>query len=109
VEKPRDWHNVLDRSQAYGGASHGAVAVGVASTPALAGKDYRRKALLVNDSVNWIYLSKGTPAILNSGIPLAPNGGSWEEIPDNLGYIYRGPFNAISAVAPSNLCVVEDY
>ena len=107
-EKPRDFHNLLERSQAFGGARELAVLVGVASGLVLSGYDYRRKALLTNDSANWIYLSKKDPAVFNSGIPLAP-GGSWEEAPDNLGYIYRGPFYGIAGGANSNLCVVEDF
>lgn len=108
-EKLRDFHSLLDRSYEYGGNRSGAVTVGVASVQVVAPYNYRRKVLLINDSSNWIYLAKGRPAVVNSGIPLAPNGGSWEEAPDNLGYIYRGGFDAISAVAGSNLCFVEDF
>ncbi len=109
VTKPRDYHSLLERSQEYGGAQHGAVAVGVTSTLIIAAFDYRRKITLINDSVNIIYLSKGAIAVLNNGIRLNANGGSWIEEPDNLGYIYRGAFYGISGVAASNISFTQEY
>lgn len=38
----------------------------------------RKLATFVNNSVNWMYLCKSTVAAVNTGIPLAPNGGAYE-------------------------------
>lgn len=108
VEKPRDFHSLLERSQEFGGAWHGGITVGVTSTPIIQGYNYRRKLTLINDGANVIYIAKGAPAVLNEGIRLNANGGSYEETPDNLGYIYRGPINGIAA-ANTNICFCEEF
>lgn len=106
--KPRDFHSLLDRSQEYGGGRGLPVTVGVNSVEILPGYDYRRKAVITNIGTAWVYLAKGHPALVGSGIPLAPNGGNWEETPDNLGYIFRGTFYGISSVAGQNVAVEEE-
>ena len=58
--------------------THTAVNVTNVSTQLLAASDVRRWVLLVNDSVDVIYVSFNVPAVLNTGIRLNPNGGSLE-------------------------------
>ena len=55
-----------------------AVSVAATSTTVLAANGSREYALIQNDSDEAIYISIGTAAILNSGIRLNPNGGSYE-------------------------------
>lgn len=84
-----------------------AVSVTTASGQVLAGNKNRRKAILINDSAQVIYLARGMPAALNAGIRLNPAGGSWIEEPDSLGHVFTGPIFAIAA-ATSNLLVTEE-
>lgn len=55
----------------------GAVSVGAASTAVLAANADRLAATLVNDSDEVIYLALGEAAVLNQGIRLNANGGSF--------------------------------
>jgi len=80
------------------------VAVGVASTAVLAANANRIFAELVNDSANVIYLALGAAAVMNRGIRLNANGGSFEIGLTNL---YTGAVKAIAGVAASNLTVSE--
>ncbi len=108
TDKPRDWHSLLDRDPEYGNSVSRGISVGVASTQVLRANASRKKALFINDSDTIIYLSKGSIAYLNGGIRLNANGGSWEEAPDTLGYLYTGVYFAISSAAAKNLLVIED-
>ncbi|GAI84025.1 unnamed protein product, partial [marine sediment metagenome] len=80
------------------------VAVGVASTAVLAANANRIFAEFVNDSANVIYLALGAAAVMNRGIRLNANGGSFEIGLTNL---YTGAVKAISGVAAQNLTVSE--
>jgi len=94
--------------QYLGGGPPLNIAVGVASTPILGFTWGRKKLILVNDSVNIIYLARADIARLNAGIRLNANGGSWTEESDIFGRIYAGPWSAIATGAASNLCISED-
>uniref|UniRef100_A0A6M3XW87 Uncharacterized protein n=1 Tax=viral metagenome TaxID=1070528 RepID=A0A6M3XW87_9ZZZZ len=80
------------------------VSVGVASTAVLAANANRVFAEFVNDSDNVIYLALGAAAVMNRGIRLNANGGSFEIGLTNL---YTGAVKAISGVAAQNLTVSE--
>jgi len=108
-EKPRDFHDVLAQDLNLGGALSTFATIGVASAVCLAARRNRRRALFVNTSVNLIFLAKGQDAVIGSGIPIVANGGSWEETPDTLGYLWRGSFSAIAAGAGSNLAIQEEF
>lgn len=54
------------------------VDVGTTSTLILAANPYRKYAAIINDSDTVIYLGIGTAAVLNAGIRLNPNGGTYE-------------------------------
>lgn len=108
AEKPRDYHNALDRDSAYGSSGGASVNVGVASVVVLRVNSRRKQVIFVNDSDTAIYLAKGDTARLNAGIRLNANGGSYIETPDTLGYLWRGAFSAISSAALKVLCVTED-
>lgn len=108
VEKPHDWHNLLERDPAYGRIVQRAVAVGVTSVSVIDQNRQRKKVLFINDSDTPIYLAKGGVAVLNVGTRLNANGGSWEETPDLLGYMWVGQFSAITSAAAKNLLVIEE-
>ncbi len=68
----------------------------------------RKKVTFFNDSAVRMYLAKSDLALINAGIPLQP-GGMLIDQPDNRGYIYTGPWTAVSTVAgPSALAISED-
>jgi len=62
----------------YTTAAKGAVNVTTSSTTILSTNNDRRYALIVNDSDTTIYLALGGAAVLNQGIQLNANGGSYE-------------------------------
>lgn len=80
------------------------VAIGAGSTPALALNEDRRFAVFVNDSDETIYLNLTGTAVMNQGIRLNANGGSYEINSTNL---YTGIVTAICASGAKNLCVTE--
>jgi len=88
-------------------ARNGKTAVGATSTVVLNEEPQRRRASFVNDSDETIYLSKGG-ASANQGITLKI-GGSYEDVPDPSGYIYRGIYSAICASGAKNLSWSEEY
>ena len=81
------------------------VEVGLASTLVLAANPNRVDADLVNDGANVIYLARGNAAVLNAGIRLNPNGGSYRIGTNNL---FLGAINGIST-NETNLTVSEGY
>ena len=91
---------------ARGGYSHAeqtAPTVGVVNTLVAGANLDRSYLMLVNDSVNVVYLSFGVAAVLNMGIRLNANGGSYE-----IGGAsnWRGAIWGIST-APSVVMVTE--
>ena len=78
--------------------------VGVASALALAANVQRANAVFVNDSSETIYLARGNAAVLNRGIRLNANGGSYEIDASNL---FQGIVNGIATGAGANLTVSE--
>ena len=84
-------------------AGNGAIMVAVASTLVLAAAANRVDAELVNDGDNVIYLSRGIPAVMRSGIRLNPRGGSYRIGTANL---YLGEIYGI-AIANTNMTVTE--
>lgn len=86
------------------GSAPAFASIGLASSSALAVNVNRKGLAMVNTSANWISLAFGAPAILYSGICLAPNGGSFA----------MGTFDfstqevrAIASGAGSNLAIQE--
>jgi len=110
MERPRDWHGILDRDAAYGQSRGSGVTCGTTALQVLQANSRRKRAIFVNDSDTVIYLFKGPPGscALNAGIRLNANGGSWIETPDVLGYFWRGPFSAITSIATKVLVVTEE-
>lgn len=84
------------------------ITVGITSTQVLPPNPNRKHVTFVNDSAAIIYLRKGTPAKVNAGIRLNANGGSCEDLPDSLGFIYKGIWTAIASAAGSNLTYQEE-
>jgi hypothetical protein len=91
-----------------GGGPPLGVNCGVASIIAVRDNPYRRKIVLVNDSDTVIYVSKFDVAVINAGIRLNANGGAVVDEPDQKGYIYTGPWSAISTAATKRLCIQEN-
>lgn len=81
-----------------------AASVGVASAQAVAANANRKGLILVNTSTNRISLGFGSAAVLDSGVTLYPNGGSYSmgEYDFDLGAV-----NAIASGATSNLAIQE--
>ncbi len=109
-DKPRDWHQLLDRNSAFGRSVGVGVTCGTAAIQVLESNPNRKRAVFVNDSDTIIYLFKGPPlgCALNAGIRLNALGGSWVESPDTLGYFWRGPFSAITSAAAKVLVITEE-
>lgn len=78
------------------------------STLVLEANPYRKRVTFVNDGTNIIYLIKGPVGIINQGIRLNANGGSYEDAPDPSGYLWRGQYFAIAAVATNVLTYQEE-
>ncbi len=108
MDKPRDYHSLFERDPSWGNSRARVASVGVASTLVLDANSRRKSALFINISDTPITLVKGPAAILNIGILINPNGSSYEESPDTLGYLWVGQFSAISAGAAKLLEVIED-
>lgn len=78
-----------------------------ASQICLAANQNRADADLTNDSAYWIYLARGNAAIVGSGIPLSPRGGSYHIGTNNL---FHGAIYAIADVeeqTEANLAISE--
>jgi hypothetical protein len=87
-------------------ATHTAVSVGSSDTTALALNTNRKSALFVNDSDETIYLSIGGTAVMNTGIRLNPNGGSYEMTQEN-GNLSTAIIKAICTSGSKTLLVTE--
>jgi len=79
---------------------------GVASGVALAANANRKYARFINDSANTIYLMVGAAAVLNQGIRINANGGSYEMSAGNGNLDSRAVY-CITSVAAQNLLVGE--
>ena len=80
------------------------VLVQIVTTQILAANPSRADAVFVNDSNQPIYLARGNAAVMNAGIRLNANGGSYEIHRDNL---FLGAINAIATGGDKNLTVSE--
>jgi arginine repressor len=85
--------------------THTTVSVTTLTGPALAVNVNRKYALLVNNSQYTQFIKLGADAILNQGIRLNANGGSYE-MTANLGNLYTGAINVIGT-ATGTLLVTE--
>lgn len=81
-----------------------AASVGVASAAAVAANTSRKGLTLVNTSANTISLGFGAAAVLNSGITLLANGGTF--VMDKYTFT-TAAVNAIAGGAASNLAIQE--
>lgn len=90
----------------YDTPSHDVVVVAGATTPILPQNPGRLYALFVNDSDQVIYLKLGVDAVLNEGIRLNADGGSYE-MSKGLRNLYKGEINGICASGGKNLLVTE--
>lgn len=79
---------------------------GVSTGTILAANVNRLYALFVNDSDSIVYLALGVAAVLNAGIRLSANGGSYE-MSQKFGNLYTGVVNGISGQADKIVLVTE--
>ena len=96
-----------DTGGQYTTPAHTAPSIGTTTTLALAANANRLYALLVNDSDTTIYFKLGEAAVLNTGIRLNANGGSYE-ISKELGNLYTGIINAIHGGTGSKVLLVAE-
>ena len=97
--------NIL--SKALISTTNTSVSVGSSSTSILVANTSRKTATFVNDSDEVIYLTLGEyDAIMNKGIRLNANGGSYEI---NVTNLYNGAITAICTSGSKNLCVTEGW
>ena len=80
------------------------VTIGTSSTEILVANAARLYAIIVNNSSSSVYLALGVDAVLNKGIRINANGGSYEIKSDNL---FIGAINGISAAGGKNVVVTE--
>jgi len=80
------------------------VTIGNTTTEILAYNANRVYAAIVNDSDQDIYLAFGEAAVMNKGIRINANGGSYEILIENL---WLGTVNGICSSGSKNVCVVE--
>lgn len=85
-------------------ATNTKVSVGSSSTSVLASNASRKFAIFINDSDETIYLNLSGTAVMNEGIRLNANGGSYEI---NLNNLYTGAITGICSSGTKNLTVVE--
>jgi len=86
--------------------SHSVAIADVAYGVALAANPNRKYALIINDSDTTIYIAIGTSAILNTGIRLNANGGSFEMTAKH-GNLDVRVINCICSVATKKLIITE--
>jgi len=98
------WSVVDDGS--YTTPTHSQPTVGATTTLAVAANADRLYALLINNSDEVIYLKIGVAAVLNQGIRLNANGGSYE-LSKRLGNLTFGAINAICTSGSKVLLVTE--
>lgn len=95
-----------DGTGAYTTPTHSAPLAGVATGVILAANAARLYALFVNDSDTIVYLSLGVAAVVNTGIRINANGGSYE-MSRKQGNLYLGAVNGISGIAGKVVLVTE--
>ena len=87
---------------------HTEASVAVTTTPVLAAKVKRRYALFINDSDTVVYLAMGEAAVLNTGIRLNANGGSYEMIP-SANNVIEDAVNGIHGGSGTKEVLVTEY
>lgn len=80
------------------------VSVALTNTPLLSANSARKDAILINNSPNDVYLSRGGTAVANQGIYLQPNGGVYEINTNNL---FQGAISAIAVGAVTPIMTSE--
>jgi len=90
----------------YTTPTHTQPSIGATTTVALVSNTDRLYALFINDSNETIYLKLGANAVMNQGIRLNANGGSYG-MSKLLGNLYTGAINGICASGSKVLLVTE--
>jgi hypothetical protein len=91
----------------YSTPSHTTISVTTTSGQALASNTNRKYALLVNDSDTDMYIMLGSSAVLNQGIRINANGGSYE-MSNNFGNLYTGAISVIHGGSGSKILLATE-
>lgn len=86
--------------------THTAVTVGNSTTSLVSKNSKRKYLLLVNDSNETIYVKIGADAVMNEGIRINANGGSYEISPANANLCFEA-VNAICSSGSKTLLATE--
>lgn len=87
-------------------AFNSSVLVGDTSTPVIGANPNRKFLILVNDSDESIYVSLGSPAVMNEGILVGSFGGA---LNIDASMLYRGEVTAICESGNKRLTICEGY
>lgn len=98
--------SLADKALSPATLTHSAVTVGATTTKVLDANTARKYVILVNDSDAVLYIKIGANAVMNEGIRINANGGSYE-MSINLGNLGTGQVNAISQAGSKVLLVTE--
>jgi len=93
--------NDVDSIKVSASTTSSKIAVGATDTTILASNADRKKAIIVNDSDEVIYLNLSATAVMNEGIRLNANGGSYIE------EMYTGEISGICASGSKNVTITE--
>lgn len=86
--------------------AHTSASVTGSTTSVLTANLARRYALLVNDGVADVYIKLGADAVVNAGIRISGNGGSYEMSAEQ-GNLFQGAINGITVSGTSTVLVTE--
>lgn len=87
--------------------THTAVNVTTSTTALIAANASRQYLLIINDSDVVMYLKLGAAGVLNQGIRLNANGGSYE-MSEALGNLYQGAINAIHGGTGNKVALMSE-
>lgn len=96
-------NNIISTNLALTASAPTVATVGVASASAVASNANRRGLILMNNSINTIYLGLGATAVIGSGITLYP-GGTFQM---DSSCLSTAAVNAIASAASSSMAIQE--
>jgi hypothetical protein len=110
-QKQQEIKEAIDSLSASGvliseNAFNSAVVVGTTSTLVIAANPNRKFLILVNDSDESIYVTLGSPAVLQEGIMVGSFGGA---LNIDTAMLYRGEVTAICESGGKRLTICEGY
>lgn len=86
--------------------THTTAPMTTASATVVAAKNKRDYLLIINDGTVVCYLKLGVTAVVNEGIRLSANGGSYE-MSREVGNLFQGAINGLTASGTATLLITE--